>query len=114
MIVRAGGGDQAAAYLDRVKTRDGSNTMGSWHSLNEIEPDQPQSCICTMYCSPGGKRARIYAPEGIEHLRGVHTDFGIRGDTGMINMGRYVAVAPQNAATGVRDLSFGAFTLNNS
>lgn len=107
MIVRAGGGEQAAAYLDRVKTRGASDTMGSWHSLNEIEPDQPQSCICTMYGSPNGKRGRIYAPEGIDHLRGVHTDFGIRGDTGMINMGRYVAVAPRNAATGVRDLSFG-------
>ena len=108
MIVRAGGRERAAAYLDRARIRNATDTMGSWHSLNEMEPDQPQSCICTMYGSPGGKRARIYAPEGIDHLRGVHTDFGIRGDTGMINMGRYVAVAPRNAATGVRDLSFGA------
>ena len=107
MIVRAGGRERAAAYLDRARTRNATDTMGSWHSLNEMEPDQPQACICTMYGSPGGKRARIYAPEGIDHLRGVHTDFGIRGDTGMINMGRYVAVAPRNAATGVRDLPFG-------
>lgn len=107
MTVRAGGGEQAAAYLDRAKARGVSDTMGSWHSLNEIEPDQPQSCICTLYGSPGGERARIYAPEGIDHLRGVHTDFGIRGDTGMINMGRYVAVAPRNAATSVRNLPFG-------
>ncbi|MDE0037292.1 MAG: hypothetical protein OXU77_06975 [Gammaproteobacteria bacterium] len=108
MIARAGGTEQTAAYLDRARTRNASDTMGSWHSLNEIEPEQTQSCICTMYGSPGGERARIYAPEGIDHLRGVHTDFGIRGDTGMINMGRYVAVAPRNAVTGVRDLSFGA------
>ena len=106
MTVRAGGSECAAAYLDKAKTRGNTDTIGSWHSLNEIEPDQPQSCICTMYGSPGGERARVYAPEGIDQLRGVHTDFGIRGDTGMINMGRYVAVAPQNAATGVRDLSF--------
>ena len=114
MIVRAGGAEQAAAYLDKVEARGASDTTGSWHSLNEIEPDQPQSCICTMYGSPGGDRARIYAPEGIDHLRGVHTDFGIRGDTGMINMGRYVAVAPRNADTNVRDLSFGICPLNNS
>ena len=106
MTVRAGGSEHAAAYLDKAKSRGNTGAIGSWHSLNEIEPDQPQSCICTMYGSPGGERARIYAPEGIDHLRGVHTDFGIRGDTGMINMGRYVAVAPRNAATGVRDLAF--------
>ena len=107
MIARAGGVEQAASYLDRAKARGNGDAMGCWHSLNEIEDDQPQSCICLMYGSPGGERARIYAPEGIDHLRGVHTDFGVRGDTGMINMGRYVAVAPRDPATGVRNLSFG-------
>lgn len=106
MIVRAGGAERAAAYLDKAKSRGNGDTVGCWHSFNEIEDDQPQSCICLMYGSPDGERARIYAPEGIDHLRGVHTDFGIRGDTGMINMGRYVAVAPRNAAAGVRNLSF--------
>ena len=106
MIVRAGGVERAAAYLDKAKSRGNGETVGCWHSFDEIEDDQPQSCICLMYGSPGGERARIYAPEGIDHLRGVHTDFGIRGDTGMINMGRYVAVAPRNLATGVRNLSF--------
>ena len=107
MIVRAGGVEQAAAYLDRARTRGNADTIGSWHSFNEIDPAQPQSCICLMYGSPGGARARVFAPLGIDQLRGVHTDFGVRGDTGMINMGRYVAVAPHDAATGVRKLSFG-------
>ena len=107
MIVRAGGAEPAAAYLDRAKSRGIDETMGSWHSFNEMKADQPQSCICVMYGSPGGARARIYAPEGINHLRGVRTDFGLRGDTGMINMGRYVAVAPRDAAKDVRHLSFG-------
>ena len=106
MIVRAGGLKQATAYLDKAKARGNGHMIGSWHSFNEIESGQPQSCICVMYGSPDGKRARIYAPEGIDHLRGVQTDFGIRGDTGMINMGRYVAVAPRCAATGVRNLPF--------
>ena len=65
MIVRAGGVERAAAYLDKAKSRSNGETLGCWHSFNEIEDDQPQSCICLMYGSPGGKRARIYAPEGI-------------------------------------------------
>ena len=108
MIVRAGGVEQAAAYLDKASTRGNADTIGSWHSFNEMEADQPQSCICVMYGSPGGARARYYAPVGIDHLRGVQTDFGLRGDTGMINMGRYVAVAPNDVATSVRHLPFGA------
>ena len=107
MIVRAGGLEQASTYLDQAKARGNADSMGCWHSLNEIEDDQPQSCICLMYGSPAGDRAQIFAPEGIDHLRGVHTDFGLRGDTGMINMGRYVAVAPRDPSTSVRNLSFG-------
>ena len=44
-----------------------------------------------LYGSPGGKRARVYANEGMPHLRGVDTEFGLCGSAGMINMGRYVA-----------------------
>lgn len=106
MIVRAGGVEQASDYLDKASTRGNSDTIGNWHSFNEMEADQPQSCICVMYGSPGGARARIYAPEGINHLRGAQTDFGLRGDTGMINMGRYVAVAPHDVGKSVRHLSF--------
>ena len=108
MVVRAGGVEQAAAYLDKARTRGNADTIGSWHSFNEMDADQPQSCICLMYGSPDGARARIFAPEGIDQLRGVQTDFGLRGDTGMINMGRYVAGAPGDVAAGVRHLSFGA------
>ena len=107
MIVRAGGVERAAAYLDKAKTRGNADTIGSWHAFNEMDAGQPQSCICLMYGSPGGRRARIFAPEGIDHLRGVQTDFGLRGDTGMINMGRYVAVGPRETATSVRHLPFG-------
>ena len=82
MIVRAGGMEQAAAYLDKARTRGNTGTIGSWHSFNEMKADQPQSCICVMYGSPAGARARNHAPQGINHLRGVQTDFGLRGDTG--------------------------------
>jgi hypothetical protein len=62
--------------------------------------------VLLLYGSPGGERARIYANEGMPHLRGVDTEFGLCGSAGMINMGRYVAVAPNNAAISVRSLSF--------
>ena len=51
-------------------------------------------------------RARVFATEGMPHLRGVDTDFGLCGSAGMINMGRYVAVAPRNVSTSVRHLPF--------
>jgi hypothetical protein len=59
-----------------------------------------------LYGSPGGVRAKVYANEGMPHLRGVDTEFGLCGSAGMINAGRYVAVAPRNISTSVRQLSF--------
>jgi hypothetical protein len=61
-----------------------------------------------LYGSPDGVRARVHANEGMPHLRGVETEFGLCGSAGMINMGRFVAVAPRNASTSVRNLSFNA------
>jgi hypothetical protein len=47
------------------------------------------------------------------HLYGYDTDYGIGGDswihsTSMINIARYVAVAPRDTSTSVRHLSFHA------
>lgn len=108
MIARAGGTAPAAAYLDKARRRDNADSMGSWHSFNAIDADQSQCCLSLLYGSPGGRRTRVFAAEGIDHLRGVQTDFGLRGDTAVINMGRFVAVAPHDAASGVRHLSFAA------
>jgi len=107
MILRAGGVEAAAAYLDRARERGNLETMGNWHIFPEIDPDQSQSSVLLLYGSPGGARAKVYANEGMPHLRGVDTEFGLCGSAGMINMGRYVAVAPRNVATGVRNLQFG-------
>lgn len=106
MILRAGGAEAAAAYLDKAKARGNLDTIGNWHIFDEVDPDQPQSSILLLYGSPGGIRAKVYANEGMPHLRGVETEFGLCGSAGMINAGRYVAVAPRNISTSVRHLSF--------
>jgi len=108
MILRAGGADTAVAYLDKARDRGNLETMGNWHIFPEIDPDQPQASVLLLYGSPGGVRARVHANEGMPHLRGVDTEFGLCGSAGMINMGRYVAVTPRNTSTSVRHLSFNA------
>jgi hypothetical protein len=106
MILRAGGSEAAVAYLDRAQARGNLETMGNWHIFPEIDPHQPQASVLLLYGSPGGVRSKVYANDGMPHLRGVDTEFGLCGSAGMINMGRYVAVAPRNVSTGVRNLAF--------
>jgi hypothetical protein len=108
MILRAGGVEAVATYLDKVRERGNLETMGNWHLFHEIDPDVPQACVSLLYGSPGGFRAKIFANEGMPHLRGVDTEFGLCGSAGMINLGRYVAVAPRNVSTSVRYLPFKA------
>lgn len=101
MIVRAGGVEAAAAYLDKAKSRGNSDTAGSHHRFNEMRSEWSQSCVSLLHGSRDG-----VAPTCDDHLRGVDSEYGLRGDTGMINLGRYVAVAPRNASTSVRHLPF--------
>ena len=106
MILRAGGVEAAAAYLDMARERGNLETIGNWHIFPKIDPDQPQASVLLLYGSPGGVRAEVYANEGMPHLRGVDTEFGLCGSAGMINRGRYVAVAPPDVSSSVRSLSF--------
>jgi len=106
MILRAGGSEAAAAYLDKAQERGKPETLGNWHIFDEIDPDQPQSRVLLLYGSPGGVRAKVHANEGMPHLRGVDTEFGLCGSAGMINRGCYVAVAPRNVTTSVRHIPF--------
>jgi hypothetical protein len=82
--------------------------MGSWHSFDNIkDPDQPQTRVPSLAGNNGGKGSE----EDDGHLYGYDTDYGIGGDswihsTSMINVARYVAVAPRDASTSVRNLSF--------
>ncbi len=117
MIVRAGGVEAATAYLDKTRDRRKSEVMGSWHYFKEINPEQPQTRVLFLGGSEGGATTEIYRDltskeRGYVGIWGTHyripieAEYSIRSDTAMINMARYVAVAPRNASAGVRNLEF--------
>ncbi len=117
MIARAGGVEAAARYLDKAKDYYCTTEMGSWHRFDDLNPDQPQTYVQFLFDCLGGasdkdsldpaSRQQGDADSWYTHYR-VSRDsgFGLRGDTAMINTARYVAVAPRNVSTGVRDLPF--------
>ncbi|TDJ34143.1 MAG: hypothetical protein E2O53_08830 [Gammaproteobacteria bacterium] len=117
MIVRAGGVEAAARYLDKAKEFYGTTEMGSWHRFDDLNPDQPQTWVQFLFDCLGGasdkdsldpaSRQQGDADAWFTHYR-VSRDsgFGLRGDMALINTARYIAVAPRNSATGVRDLPF--------
>ncbi len=110
MIVRAGGVAAAARYLDRARSRHNTATMGSWHPFNSIiDLDQPQTRVPNLAGNNGGTGTE----EDDGHLHGYDAEYGMGGDssihnTSMINIARYVAVAPRDAAASVRHLPFNA------
>ena len=110
MIVRAGGVEAAAKYLDKARSRHNTATMGSWHPFNSINDlDQPQTRVPNLAGNKGG----VGTEEEDGHLYGYDAEYGIGGDssihnTSMINVARYVAVAPRDASTSVRHLPFTA------
>jgi hypothetical protein len=117
MIVRAGGVEAAARYLDKAKDYYGTTEMGSWHRYDDLNPDQPQTYVPFLFDCLGGasdkdgvdpaSRQQGNADSWFTHYRiSRDSGFGLRGDTAMINTARYVAVAPRNVSTGVRNLSF--------
>ena len=108
MIVRAGGREAAWAYLDKAQARNGTEKMGSWHPFNNTDtPDQAQTRVPAL----AGNRGGAGSADDDGHLYGYDTDYGIGGDswihsTSMINIARYVAVAPRGPASDVRHLPF--------
>jgi hypothetical protein len=108
MIVRCGGVKAASTYLDKARDRNDTTRMGSWHPFNNVDtPDQAQTRVPSLAGNKGG----LGSDEEDGHLYGYDTDYGIGGDdsfhsTSMVNIGRYVAVAPREASTSVRNLSF--------
>ena len=119
MIVRAGGVEAAAAYLDKAKDYYHTAVTGSWHRFDDIDPGQPQTYVPFLFdCLGGASNEKDLDPairqQGnvdiwLTHYR-VSRDagFGLRGDTSMINTARYVAVGPRNVSTSVRHLPFKA------
>ncbi len=101
MIVRAGGIEPLAAYLDKFQARHDTRLMGNFHPFDHINPDQPQTRVPFLAGNKGG-----VGSEG-DYNYGYDSDYGIGGYACMLNMARYVAVVPRDVATGVRCLSFG-------
>jgi len=109
MVVRAGGVKAANAYLDKAKSRHNTSKMGSWHPFNAIKDiDQPQTTAPDLFGNKGGTGSE----DDDFHLFGRYSDCGIGADgvtnsTSMVEVVRYVAVAPRGRSTDVRHLSFG-------
>jgi len=99
-IVRAGGVEAAAKYLDKFQARHNTKLMGNFHPFNHIDQDQPQSRIIFLAGNKGGKGS-----EG-DYFYGYDSDYGIGGYAHMVGMARYVAVAPRNVSTSLQYLDF--------
>lgn len=102
MIVRAGGVEANAAYLDKFQGRHDTKLMGNWHPYNRIDPNQPQTRIPFLAGNQGG----IYSQGDDPEEWGYDCEYGMGGDACIHNMARFVAVAPQDPSTSLRDLDF--------
>ena len=102
MIVRAGGIEANAAYLDKYQARHNTKVMGNWHPYNRIDPDQPQTRIQFLAGNEGG----VCTENDDDQDYGYDAEYGMGGDACIHNMARYVAVAPRNVSTSLRKLDF--------
>ena len=103
MIVRAGGVEPLAAYLDKFRDRHNTELMGNWFPYNRIDPTQPQTRIPFLAGNKGGVGSEGKS-QGLGW--GYDAEYGLGGDASMVGMARYVAVAPRNTATNLRNLDF--------
>ncbi len=102
MIVRAGGVEANAAYLDKARDRHNTRVMGNWHPYNRIDLDQPQTRIPFLAGNEGG----MCTEDDDDDLYGYDAEYGIGGDACIHNMGRYIAVALRDVSTSLRNLDF--------
>ena len=103
MIARAGGPEAAEVYLDKAAARHDTRRMGSFHPFNRIDPDQPQTRLLNLGGNQGGLNS-----EGKDQGLGLgyDLDWGISGNNGLVDMARYVAVAPRNPSKSLQYLDF--------
>ena len=98
MIVRAGGVEANAAYLDRFRDRHNTKLMGNWHPYNRIDPDQPQTRVLFLAGNQGGWGSDV--DDFGEY--GYDSEYGLGGDASMGGMARYVALAPMDDSRKLR------------
>ena len=101
-IVRAGGVEAAAAYLDKAQARHNTEVMGNWHPYNRIDETQPQTRIPFLAGNQGG----VGTEDDDDDLYGYDGEYGMGGDATLGGMARYVAVAPHDTSTSLRDLGY--------
>ncbi len=102
MIARAGGIEANAAYLDKFRDRHNTKVMGNWHPYNRIDPEQPQTRIPFLAGNQGG----VNTQGDDDQDWGYDCEYGMGGDACIHNMGRYIAVAPHEVSTSLRNLDF--------
>jgi len=102
MIVRAGGVEPLAAYLDKARDRHSTRVMGNWHPYNRIDPNQAQTRIPFLAGNQGGMNTEDDDDDDF----GYDAEYGMGGDACIHNMARYVAVAPRDVSTSLRYLPF--------
>ncbi len=102
MIVRAGGVEPLAAYLDKFRDRHNTKIMGNWHIHERIDPTQPQLRTLSLAGNKGG----VGSDDDDDHLYGYDAEYGLGGDASMVGMGRYVAIAPRDVSTSLQNLDF--------
>jgi hypothetical protein len=103
MIVRAGGVEANAAYLNKFRDRHNTKLMGHWHPYNRINPDQPQTRVLFLAGNQGG-----WGTDDDDFGEyGYDSDYGLGGDASMGGMARYVAVAPRDVSSSLRHIPFG-------
>ncbi len=102
MIARAGGAEANAAYLDKFRDRHNTSVMGNWHPYNRIDPEQAQTRIAFLAGNQGG----VNTQGDDDQDWGYDCEYGMGGDACIHNMGRYIAVAPRDASTSLRNLDF--------
>jgi len=103
MIVRAGGVEANAAYLDKFRDRHNTKTMGHWHPYNRIDPDQPQTRFIFLAGNQGG-----WGSEDDDFGEyGYDCEYGIGGDAMMDGAARFIAAAPEDSPMNLRNVSFG-------
>ena len=110
MIVRTGGVEANAAYLDKFRDRHNTRSMGHWHPYSHIDPDQPQTSTLFLAGNQGGVGTEdddFDPTTRTQREDGYNSETGLSGGGGMGGLARYVAVAPRDLSTDVRHLDFG-------
>ena len=101
-IVRAGGPEPLAAYIEKARRRNNTTKMGNTHRLDRIDPAQPQTRILKLGGAKGGKNSD---GSDLGLGRGYDIDWGISAG-GLVDLARYVAVAPRDVSTSLQYLDF--------